>query len=578
MARFDKPIEVAKDIYWVGHVLEGDPFQCHVYLIKNKNESILIDPGSNLTWQSTRKKIMQIMDLDDIKYFICHHQDPDITACMSTIFDEIGTKERYVITHWRTKALLVHYNWNVEFIEVESKDFKLNIKGRQLEFILTPYMHFPGNICTYDTATKTLFSSDIFGGFTQEFKLFADNAQDYFEQMKPFHEHYMPSTEIVREGLRRINEYDIEMIAPQHGSIIKKEFIPYIMHKLRNLDMGLFLRFGGYKNISRLSTANKFLSDLIKISLYELDIYKKMDFVYDRLREILPVKKLVALGFKDDIILFDSALSKPLELDIKHKDIIEEYKHIIYSDRCRMSIIDNIGGYSLCEECEAFICPLKGIHNQVIGLLFFIMEDDAVIDNISIEIMKNLKVPFEAMTNKAIDMYKMEKEKISLFEKTIRDELTSLYNRHYFNIMADKEYIKAARYGYPLSVAFLDLDNFKDINDAYGHNVGDIVLKDFSNNIIRQIRQTDLAFRYGGEEFVVIFPYLTKNEAYEVLKRIQSKITTSKGVNITDKTIEYAFSAGIVQLEDEKDIFELVKKADAAMYKAKQNGKNRIEY
>lgn len=574
---FDEPIEIAQDIFWVGHIIENDPFQCHVYLIKNADNSILIDPGSNITWPTTRKKIQKLIDLTDIRYFICHHQDPDITACMSDIFKEIGTKDRYVITHWRTKALLVHYNWGVEFIEVESNNFHLNLGSRELDFIFTPYMHFPGNICTYDIKTKTLFSSDIFGAFTDEFQLFAQNAQDYFEQAKPFLEHYMPSNEILRHGIDKIRQYDLDLIAPQHGSIIKKEFIPYILDKTQELNVGLFLHLGGYEKIQKLSKANQIISELSTLLLYETNILKDMSTIYLSIEKILPIKRILALGIKTNALLFDSLVYMPIKLDVENDLVLKLYSDAIASKSCITQSIDNIFGYELGYKAKAYIYAARDAARRLIGFLFFIIDENIELQEIDFTILDNIKTLLEAVLNKAIDYYNIEAEKIRLFEKSIKDELTSLYNRYYFNQAASQEFLKATRYSYPLSVAFLDIDNFKQINDSYGHHIGDLVLKDFADAILSQIRNSDMAFRYGGEEFIILFSHTSLEDALIVVQRIKEFLSKKDGLSVLDKKVRYTFSAGIACLEQGEDIYELVEKADKKMYEAKQKGKDRIE-
>ena len=82
-------VEIANRVWWVGHYLPGDKFQCHVYLIENGNESVLIDPGSQLTFDGTLRKIEEVMPFSQIRYFICHHQDPDIAGAMSLVEQKI---------------------------------------------------------------------------------------------------------------------------------------------------------------------------------------------------------------------------------------------------------------------------------------------------------------------------------------------------------------------------------------------------------------------------------------------------------------------------------------------------------
>ena len=166
-----EPLELAEDVFWVGYVVPNDPFQCHVYLIRNGEESILIDPGSMITFPVVLEKILKLVSLRDIKYIVFHHQDPDITGCYSMLEELFPntTKPRYAVTHWRTKTLLKHYKWKTPFYLVDKNDWKLEAGDRTLEFVFTPYAHFPGAFCTYDRRSGILFSSDIFGAIRKSF-------------------------------------------------------------------------------------------------------------------------------------------------------------------------------------------------------------------------------------------------------------------------------------------------------------------------------------------------------------------------------------------------------------------------
>ena len=199
-ANGDETIEIAPRVWWVGAPLAGDPFQCHCYLVEQGDQSVFIDPGSRLTWPKTLEKIRSIMDPGQIRYLVCHHQDPDITACLPELRTVIDRDDLTIVTHWRTQALLKHYGLSVQYYLVDEHDWKLPLQDRTLEFVFTPYAHFPGAFCTYDPESTILFSSDLFGGFTSEFSLLAED-ETYFEAMQPFHEHYMPSRDILDYAL-----------------------------------------------------------------------------------------------------------------------------------------------------------------------------------------------------------------------------------------------------------------------------------------------------------------------------------------------------------------------------------------
>lgn len=115
----------------------------------------------------------------------------------------------------------------------------MKLPDRTLKFIFMPYMHSPGEIMTYDPKTRILFSGDIFGGLSMDWNLYAN--EYYMDAMEAFMENYMPSTEIVNENLKRIEGLEIDMICPQHGSIIPKERVGEAVTILKELECGSYL-------------------------------------------------------------------------------------------------------------------------------------------------------------------------------------------------------------------------------------------------------------------------------------------------------------------------------------------------
>ena len=144
-----------------------------------------------------------MVDPEQIRWFVCHHQDPDIAGCLPELDRRIGRPDAAVVTHWRAPALLKHYGTRSAVLPHRRDRLELDLGGRTLQFVFTPYLHFPGAFTTFDDSTGTLFSSDLFGGFTSETDLFASDIS-YFEAIRPFHEHYMPSREILAHGLEQL--------------------------------------------------------------------------------------------------------------------------------------------------------------------------------------------------------------------------------------------------------------------------------------------------------------------------------------------------------------------------------------
>jgi diguanylate cyclase (GGDEF)-like protein len=187
----------------------------------------------------------------------------------------------------------------------------------------------------------------------------------------------------------------------------------------------------------------------------------------------------------------------------------------------------------------------------------------------SFELLARVKTHVELKTSR--DLLKEQNE---LLQKlSITDRMTGLYNHQYIIDSLSKRIAESKRYKQPLSVAMIDIDFFKKINDGHGHAFGDHVLIKISSIIEDIIRKTDMVGRYGGEEFLIIFTNTDLKNALKVTERIRESIEKQKW----DKPkLKITVSGGIDQLKDE-DASEIIIKTDNLLYKAKENGRNRIE-
>jgi two-component system, cell cycle response regulator len=163
-------------------------------------------------------------------------------------------------------------------------------------------------------------------------------------------------------------------------------------------------------------------------------------------------------------------------------------------------------------------------------------------------------------------------------EMAITDALTGLFNRRYMESHLTTLVEQAASRGKPLTVMVLDIDYFKSINDTYGHDAGDDVLRDFALRIKRSIRGIDLACRYGGEEFVLVMPETDMAVAAMVAERLRRRIAAEAfAIQQGSKTVPVTISIGIAALRDKDDTAATVlKRADQALYRAKRDGRNRV--
>lgn len=179
---------------------------------------------------------------------------------------------------------------------------------------------------------------------------------------------------------------------------------------------------------------------------------------------------------------------------------------------------------------------------------------------------------------------KLMKEIDTLHAQSTIDPLTGLFNVRYFNKIIEEEVDRAKRYKYSISIIFMDLDHFKDINDIYGHDCGNVVLHEIgkllsnaSDNNVHMLRKSDIAIRYGGEEFIVICPNTKKEQAYIVAERIR-KTVEKKRFNYESTIINVTVSVGIAEHKgtSKKPIADTIKNADSAMYEAKHLGRNKV--
>jgi diguanylate cyclase (GGDEF)-like protein len=156
------------------------------------------------------------------------------------------------------------------------------------------------------------------------------------------------------------------------------------------------------------------------------------------------------------------------------------------------------------------------------------------------------------------------------------DSLTGLYTRRTFDDMFLRETDRATRYELELAVLFFDLDDFKKINDTFGHLAGDETLKHVARIIMRELRTIDIAVRYGGEEIVVVLPETGKIDAFVVAERIRERVESTK-LDYKGQNISLTISGGIASFPiDAADTENLIKNSDIAVYKAKETGKNNI--
>jgi len=239
---YNDAINILRDIYWVGFYDAEADLHCNPYLMIDGLDVILFDPGSIPHFPIVMRKIIDLIHPETITHIIASHQDPDICGNLPIMEDLINNPDLLIVTESQCVRLIHHYGINSGYYKVDKNNNILTLKsGRVFEFIPTPYLHSPFAMMTFDTKTKTLFSSDIFGTITKDWGLFKE-VTSTFEAMKSWHQTIMPSRVILKRCMERLEKINIERILPQHGSIIEgKEAVNAAIAFLKDLPCGIDL-------------------------------------------------------------------------------------------------------------------------------------------------------------------------------------------------------------------------------------------------------------------------------------------------------------------------------------------------
>jgi flavorubredoxin/ABC-type transporter Mla subunit MlaD len=305
--------DLGDGIHWVG-VDTQDAFRCNPYLIVDGEEAVLIDPGGLLTAQGVIARVSALIDTKKIRYIIAHHQDPDVISAVNYL-RKLVNSECVVVCHSRMSVLIKHFGAGFPFLEVDKVRWQLTFgRGRTLTFAHTPYLHSPGAIVTYDARSQTVFTSDLFGGVTEKWKLEA--GPNYLEQIMAFHVNYMPSVDILTTGIENIKALGpIRRIAPQHGSIIEAADVDRLMAAVSQLQVGMYAdkAFQSRMLAHQEAIRMKQMADNASIPLMYADAQGIIRFLnrasqelFSKLEEHMPCRASEIIGKSFDIFHHDS--------------------------------------------------------------------------------------------------------------------------------------------------------------------------------------------------------------------------------------------------------------------------------
>ncbi|WP_157178342.1 diguanylate cyclase [Terriglobus roseus] len=221
---------------------------------------------------------------------------------------------------------------------------------------------------------------------------------------------------------------------------------------------------------------------------------------------------------------------------------------------------------------ETYFCLPLVAQGETLGMLFLTPNDKDSIEGVrSREDSIRQLAELTAMTIAGLQL------RVKLENQSVRDGLTGLFNRHFMEIALERELARASRSKSQVAMLMLDVDHFKTFNDQYGHATGDIVLKEVATVFEAKIRSGDMVCRYGGEEFAIILPDVTVEGAFMTAERIRTAIAGMRLTSGLAMHSDLSVSVGVALFpQDAENSGDLLRKADAALYRAKHEGRNQV--
>lgn len=470
-------LKIADGIFHVGDSSTHNGLDCNPYLLIDGDEGVLFDPGSGLDFEYVFKNVANLIDIEKIKYIVLHHEDPDFCASVP-LFENQGLKAQ-IVTSWRTMTLVQYYGIQSPYFLLEENEHKLVLgSGRTLEFIPTPYLHFAGAFATYDALSQTLFSSDLFGAFSYNRTLYAD--ESYLDKMLSFHEHYMPSNAVLRPVMDVLLGYAIKRILPQHGAIIE-ENVNFYINALRNLECGLLLA----------PIKKNLLSSGGFVMIFN-DVYKRLEALYDKEDVQSLFQSVPELIFNESSQVSDY-FGEPQEIWNKLFDTIKQLKGMLW-----ITVM------------EPFVRGLAATY--------------------SIEIPTVMNASLESLTLENRRLQEMntalEQTIQSVNERLIKCPITGLFNAVFFNALLVEELEKEDWRDVGAFVC-VGIDNFSSYHLKYGIDAVHSALNNMAYLFKERYGQQSI-FKLDVADFGIYLKGFERDEIVEMLEIMRVEISKSE--------------------------------------------------
>ena len=302
-------------------------------------------------------------------------------------------------------------------------------------------------------------------------------------------------------------------------------------------------------------------NNILQHNVYLLE--QKIDQSQDKLKKIVeasPFPIVISRLADDQIVLVNKYASEVLGIDY-NKPYLHKTVEFFADTENRKDLMSKLKQNPFVDDFEVLVKSKSGDP-------FWMLSSSRIID-----------FDYDLVVYSAFqDINDRKNKEYSLFNQATTDALTRLYNRGYFMELAERQVKLASEKDEKFSVIMLDVDYFKNVNDTYGHKIGDRVLVELSRCCEKALRDTDIICRFGGEEFILLLSNTHIRAATKVAERLRSTISSLEiPTDNEGEFVKFTVSLGVAESSQADNIDDIIKFADDALYKAKQNGRNRVE-
>ncbi|MDE2282914.1 MAG: diguanylate cyclase [Actinomycetales bacterium] len=500
-------------------------------------------------------KVNEVVGLANVRWVVCSNADPDVVGGLGRL-EECGLHpEATLVTHWHDQMLLAHTGTRLPFWRIEDHGWRLALGDRELRFEAIPYAPAAGAFATFDESTGVLFSSNLFGGQSPDGQLVA-NSLDYYDAIRPFHQHFIPGRDVLAHVLARLRQLPATLLAPHHGQLVPEGLIAPLSERLERLQCGLVTLADTDPRVRFLLGANQTIHRVIDALVHEQqfsDVVAILESLAQRSTGATTLE--LWAGTRDAMLHFEASDGFVGRRDEPPEDVVAVLRGVATPRGARL------------------ILPIVTSEaSQIEGAVVLVYDAPVAVDDEVLAVVQEIIGLIGVGLEREVLRRSTDIELAIWRRRAVLDALTGLHNRASLadsarRMAAFDEQLRVAQ----MAAAMVDIDHFKAINDTYGHLTGDRVLQHVAHAITESVRPSDLIFRYGGEEFLILLAHVDPATARQAAERIRARIA------VPLESFSISVSVGVANRVAGEGHESLIERADQALYLAKSRGRDRVE-